>query len=111
MIRVGCALIGSYKALPPSKPVRRTSEGWRKLAETVASHLTKRFPIAHTRARDLWHYQNRLTRKALSHAICVFMDPQLGCPPLHLDDLDTSQKPLIVKKNKLWYKLVVCQGI
>ena len=92
MIWVGSALIRSIKALQSSKPVRRISKRWRKLVETVASHLTQRYQIVHTRVRDLWRYQNRLTRKVLSHTICVFMDPQLGRPPLHLDDLVSNQK-------------------
>jgi hypothetical protein len=33
----------------------RTSKRWRKLIETVGSHLTERYQIAKTRARDLWH--------------------------------------------------------
>jgi hypothetical protein len=63
---------------------------WRKLVETVGSHLTERYHIAKTRARDLWHYQHRLIRKVLSHTICVFINLQLGRPPLHLDDLVTA---------------------
>ena len=57
------------------------------LVETVGSHLTERFHIARTRARDLWHYQNRLIRKVLAHTICVFINLQLGRSPLDLDDL------------------------
>ena len=68
-------------------PLRRSGKRWRKLVETVGSHLTERYHIANTRAHDLWHYQHRLIRKVLSHTICVFMNLQLGRPPLHLDDL------------------------
>ena len=68
-------------------PLRRIGKRWRKLIETVGSHLTERYHIANTRAHDLWHYQNRLIRKVLSHTICVFINLQLGRPPLHLDDL------------------------
>ena len=71
-------------------PLRRISKRWRKLVETVGSHLSERYNIANTRAHDLWHYQNRLIRKVLSHTICVFMNLQLGRPPLHLDDLVTN---------------------
>ena len=73
--------------VPLPAPVRRISKRWRKLVETVASHLIERYRIAHTRARDLWHYQNQLNRKVLSHTICVLINLQLGRPPLHLDDL------------------------
>lgn len=65
----------------------QVSKRWRKLIETVGSHLTERYHIAHTRAHDLWHYQNRLIRKVLSHTICVFINLQLGRSPLDLDDL------------------------
>jgi hypothetical protein len=68
-------------------PVYRLTKRWRKLIETVGSHLTERFHIAKTRAHDLWHYQNRLIRKVLSHTICVFINLQLGRSPLDLDDL------------------------
>jgi hypothetical protein len=68
-------------------PIYRVSKRWRKLVETVGSHLTERFQIARTRARDLWHYQNRLIRKVLSHTTCVFINLQLGRSPLDLDDL------------------------
>ena len=70
-------------------PVARFSRRRRKLVETVGSHLTERYNIANTRAYDLWHYQHRLIRKVLSHTICVYMNLQLGRPPLHLDDLVT----------------------
>lgn len=65
----------------------RVSKRWRKLVETVGSHLTERYNIANTRTHDLWHYQHRLIRKVLSHTICVFINLQLGRPPLGLDDL------------------------
>jgi hypothetical protein len=57
-------------------PHHSIGKRWRKLIETVGSHLTER-----------WHYQNCLIRKVLSHTICIFINLQLGRPPLHLDDL------------------------
>lgn len=74
----------------PSKSIVKTCNRWRKLVETVGSQLTERYHIAKTRAHDLWHYQHRLIRKVLSHTICVFINLQLGRPPLHLDDLVTA---------------------
>jgi hypothetical protein len=71
------------------KSILKTCSRWRKIVETVGSHLTERFHIAKTRAHDLWHYQHRLIRKVLSHTICVFINLQLGRPPLHLEDLVT----------------------
>jgi hypothetical protein len=76
----------NMKTKPPV-PVLKTCNRWRKLVETVGSHLTERYHIAKTRAHDLWHYQHRLIRKVLSHTICVFINLQLGRSPLHLDDL------------------------
>lgn len=86
---------GIERLTPPRKnmkttlpaPVRRFCKRHRRLVETVASHLTERYRIADTRARDLWHYQNRLNRKALSHTVCVLLNLLLGRPPLQLDDL------------------------
>ena len=74
------------KVKPPLSIVK-TCNRWRKLVETVGSHLTEHYHIAKTRAHDLWHYQHRLIRKVLSHTVCVFINLQLGHPPLHLDDL------------------------
>ena len=76
---------------PLPKALRLISSRWRKIVETVGSHLTERYHIAKTRAHDLWHYQHRLIRKVLSHTVCVFINLQLGWPPLHLDDLVITQ--------------------
>jgi hypothetical protein len=78
----------NMKTKPPVEIIKACSR-WRKLVETVGSHLTERYQIAKTRAHDLWHYQHRLIRKVLSHTMCVFINLQLGRPPLHLDDLVT----------------------
>jgi hypothetical protein len=61
----------------------------RKCVETVGSHLTEHFAIARTRAHDLWHFQHRLIRKVLAHTVGVFLNLQLGRPPLDLDGLVT----------------------
>ncbi|MFQ5398355.1 MAG: hypothetical protein ACE5E7_02030 [Anaerolineae bacterium] len=74
----------------PPVSILKTCSRWRKLVETVGSHLTERYHIAKIRTHDLWHYQHRLIRKVLSHTICVFINLQLGRPPLHLDDLVTA---------------------
>lgn len=71
----------------PPRAVLNKCGRWRKLVETVGSHLTEHYHIAKTRAHDLWHYQHRIIRKVLSHTACVFINLQLGRPPLHLDDL------------------------
>jgi hypothetical protein len=60
---------------------------WRKIVETVGSQLTERFGVARIRAHDLWHYQHRLLRKILAHTVAIFLNLQLGRPPLELDGL------------------------
>lgn len=62
---------------------------WRKVIETVGSHLTEMFGIARTRAHDLWHYQGRVIRKVLAHTVGVFMNLKLKRPSLDLDGLLT----------------------
>jgi hypothetical protein len=79
----------NMKTRPPVT-LRLICRRWRKLVETVGSHLTERYHIAKTRAHDLWHYQHRLIRKVLSHTVCVFINLQLGRSPLDLDDLVTT---------------------
>lgn len=71
----------------PPASLQRTCKRLRKRVETVGSQLTERYSIAQTRAHDLWHYQHRLIRKILSHTVCVFINLQLGRPPLQLDGL------------------------
>lgn len=80
---------GSRKNMSNQLPdhLRFISRRLRKRIETVGSHLTERFNVARTRAHDLWHYQHRLIRKVLAHTVCVFINLQLGRPPLDLDDL------------------------
>jgi len=70
--------------------VLKTCARIRKCVETVGSHLTERFAIARTRAHDLWHFQHRLIRKVLAHTVGVFLNLQLGRPPLDLDGLVTA---------------------
>jgi hypothetical protein len=61
----------------------------RKGVETVGSHLTERFAVARIRVHDLWHFHHRLIRKVLAHTVGVFVNLQLGRPPLDLDGLLT----------------------
>jgi hypothetical protein len=82
----------NMKQLPPPA-IRHLCRRWRKRIETVASHLTERFRITHTRTHDLWHYFHRLVRHVLAHTVCVFLNLLLGRPPLDLDDLVHSQIP------------------
>lgn len=65
------------------KLVKRTNY-WRKLVETVGSQLNERFNISKIKVKDLWHYQNRIFRKILSHTVAVYLNMQIGNKPLRL---------------------------
>ena len=65
------------------KLVRKTKYR-RKLVETVGSQLVERFQIAKIKVNALWHYQNRIFRKILSHTVGVFLNMQNGNKPLQL---------------------------
>lgn len=67
--------------------VLRAVGRWRKRLETVGSQLTERFAVARIRVHNLWHFQHRLIRKVLAHTVVVFLNLQLGRPPLDLDGL------------------------
>jgi hypothetical protein len=70
---------------PPA--VLKVCARWRKIVETVGSHLTERLAVARIRVHDLWHFQHRLIRKVLAHTVGVFLNLQLGRQPLDLDGL------------------------
>lgn len=76
----------------PSSPEQvklvKITKYWRKLIETVGSQLTERLNITKIKVKDLWHYQNRIFRKILSHTVGVFINMQLGNKPLQLALLD-----------------------
>jgi hypothetical protein len=76
---------GMQEQHPPV--VRRYCAKVRKLVETVGSQLTERFGVAKIRTHDFWHYQHRLIRKVLAHTVMVFLNLNLGYPPLDLDGL------------------------
>ena len=71
-------------------PLVKICARWRKLIETVGSHLTERFGIQRIRVHDLWHFQHRLIRKVLAHTVAVFLNLKLGRQPLDLDGLVAS---------------------
>jgi hypothetical protein len=56
--------------------------GKRRLVETVIGQLADRFAIETTKARDVWHLTNRVTRKILAHTTAAFINIMLGNPPL-----------------------------
>lgn len=57
----------------------------RRLVETVIGQLTDRFNIEKVRAKKLWCLTNRIARKVLAHTVCVFINKQLGNPPLQFE--------------------------
>ncbi|HMQ14103.1 MAG TPA: IS982 family transposase [Candidatus Competibacter phosphatis] len=59
----------------------------RKRIETVISQLEQRFHLAKTRARDVWHLTNQVTRKLLAHIMKVWLNLRLDREPLDLDGL------------------------
>lgn len=59
----------------------------RKRIETVISQLEQRFGLAKTRARDVWHLTNQVTRKLLAHTLGVWLNLHQGREPLELDGL------------------------
>lgn len=73
--------------LPHPLPVHHVCSYWRKRIETVGSQLSEHFAMTRIRVHDLWHLQHRVIRKVLAHTVAVFLNLQLGRPPLDLDDL------------------------
>ena len=59
----------------------------RKIVETVGSHLTERFAVDSIRVQDIWHFQQRLICKVLSHTAMFFLSLELKRDPLDLDGL------------------------
>jgi hypothetical protein len=57
----------------------------RRLVETVIGQLTERFNIEKMRARKVWYLTSRIARKALAHTVAVFINKQIGNPPLQLE--------------------------
>lgn len=57
----------------------------RRLVETVIGQLTERFNIEKVRARKLWYFTNRITRKILAHTIAVALNKQNGNQPLQFE--------------------------
>jgi hypothetical protein len=54
-----------------------------------STKLGKIFPGNHpkTRARDVWHLTNQVTRKLLAHTMGVWLNLRQGREPLDLDGL------------------------
>ncbi len=59
----------------------------RRLVETLIGQLTKRPHTPKTRARDLWHLINCITRKIIADTIGIYLNRLLGRPPLQFESL------------------------
>ena len=68
----------NMESSPEQVKLVKKTKYWRKLVETVDSQLTERFQIAKIKVKDLWHYQNRIFRKILSHTVGIFLNMQNG---------------------------------
>ena len=55
--------------------------------ETVFGQLVDRYHIKRVGARDMWHLNSRLLRKALSHTIAFILNQTQGNPPLQISKL------------------------
>ena len=73
----------------PKEAIQILMKARRKI-ETVIGQLTDRFHIQKVRAKDLWHLTHRITRKILSHTICVVLNKKLGHSPIQLENLILS---------------------
>lgn len=75
---------------PRSKSFIRWLVSTRRLVETVIGQLSDRFNIEKVRARDLWHFTNRIARKVLAHTVATAINKSLGNPPLQFELLEIS---------------------
>jgi hypothetical protein len=82
--QVTTPLKSNMESSPKQVKLVKQTKYWRKLVETVGSQLTERFQIAKIKVKDLWHYQNRIFRKILSHTVGVFLNMQNGNKALQL---------------------------
>lgn len=86
-----CAQIDLQAAVRSNMTETRSEKfiGWlkstRRLVETVIGQLTARFQIEKIRAHKLWYLTNRIARKVLAHTVCVFINKQIGNPPLQFE--------------------------
>ena len=74
----------NMESSPEQVKLVKKTKYWRKLVETVNSQLSERFQITKIKVKDLWHYQNRIFRKIMSHTVAVFLNMQIGNKPLQL---------------------------
>jgi hypothetical protein len=93
--KADCEAVGIDLQTPLRKNMTERRPRWwlhllrrlRKRVETVISQLEQRFGLAKTRARDVWHLTNQVTRKRLAHTLGVWLNLHQGREPLELDDV------------------------
>ena len=62
----------------------------RRLVETVIAQLTERFAIAEIKAKKLWHFLRRISRKILAHTVAFYINKQINPEnPLQFENLVT----------------------
>lgn len=62
----------------------------RRLVGTVIGQLSERFNIQKVRARDMWHFTNRIVRKVLAHTVSACINKLVGNEILQFDMLMMS---------------------
>jgi len=93
--KADCAALGIDLQTPVRHNMKEHRPRWwlrllqrlRKRVETVIGQFEQRFGLAKTRARDVWHLTNQVTRKLLAHSIGVGLNLRQGRKPLDLDGL------------------------
>lgn len=93
--KADCEALGIDLQTPVRRNMQESRPRWwlkllqrvRKRIETVIGQLEQRFNLAKTRARDVWHLTNQVTRKLLAHTMGVWLNLRQGREPLDLDGL------------------------
>jgi hypothetical protein len=93
--KADCEALGIDLQTPVRRNMKEPRPRWwltllqrvRRRIETAISQLEQRFNLAKTRARDVWHLTNQVTRKLLAHTMGVWLNLRLGREPLDLDGL------------------------
>jgi hypothetical protein len=88
--KADCEALGIDLQTPLRKNMKERRPRWwlkllrrlRKRVETVISQLEQRFGLAKTRARDVWHLTNQVTRKLLAHTFGIWLNLHQGREPL-----------------------------
>jgi hypothetical protein len=86
----GATVIAKPKRTDPGywpQPLRRWQAGIRQIVETVHDRLLATFGLEHERPHDLAGFRTRLAAKVGLHNFCLWLNVQLGRPPLAFADL------------------------